>query len=308
MHRSQSEQQQLKIAVAGASGYIGTALVCALREKGHTVVAITRQTEVAGTIHWNPDLELLDSQLLEGFDVIINLAGENISKRWTEEAKIALRESRIKSTTLLANTIARLKKPPSLFMSASGAGYYGDRGDDILTEIERPGPGFLSHLCREWELATWEAVAVGVPVNILRFGVVLSADGGALAQMLTPFRFGLGAMMGSGDQYFPWVSREDLIRAVLFLIENPQPSGAFNVTAPNPCTNRDFTKALAKALHRPAFLKFSRSMIRFLFKEMGETLFLESTRAVPHNLVKAGFTFKHSEIASALKDILGKKK
>jgi uncharacterized protein (TIGR01777 family) len=307
MRSSQREFKSLRIAVSGASGFIGSVLVLELEKMGHKVTPIVREKDRPNTIYWNPEFDIIEAQALENFDVIINLAGKSVAdKRWSEKLKSEFKESRIRTTKLLANTISRLKKPPRLFLCASASGYYGDRGDEPLTESAEPGTSFLAQLAREWELATWEAEAIGVTVHSLRFGVVLSPAGGALKKMLLSARLGLSAVMGSGNQYMPWVAREDVIRAIVFLIENPQPSGPFNIVAPQPVTNTEFTRTLAKALHRPSFLKLPPSLVRFFLGEMADALLLDSARVIPEKLTKAGFEFSFKDLTSALQMLHGK--
>lgn len=307
MDDTKREDRTLKIAISGASGFVGAELVKTLVQKGYQVIKLVRKrtTDKADEVCLDPDVKFLDTKGLENVDVVINLAGKNIAEgRWNKANKIEIKDSRVKLTKLLANSFSKVKNPPRLFLSASAIGYYGNRGDDVLTESAKPGSGFLSQVCREWELATWEAEAIGITVNHLRFGIILSPEGGALKPMLPMFRMGLGATLGKGEQFMSWITREDVIGAILFLIENPQPSGPINMVAPAPVTNKDFTKALAQALRRPAAFSMPESVIRFMFGEKGETLFLESTRVLPENLTKAGYEFKHPEITKALSALL----
>jgi len=293
----------MKIAISGSSGFIGSAVTKVLRERGHDVRPILRQkSDVHDAIYWNPDLEVIEPAGLENLDVVINLAGKTIrSMRWSEKDKIEFRDSRIRSTKVLARAISRLKKRPEHFLSISGTGYYGDAGADIVTESYKPGSGIIAQLCREWEMATWEAEAVGITVNHMRTGVVLSPHGGALKMMLPFYRLGLSATLGTGEQFMPWITLSDAVNAIAFLIENPQMGGAINIVAPTPVTNRDFTKSLAKALHRPTFLKFSSNIVQRMFGALASELLLDSTRAVPEKLTNAGFQFAHPDLHIALK-------
>lgn len=309
MHAAGEERRLCRIAVSGASGFIGKALCDSLRGQGYEVVTLTR-TKPSGAseaIFWNPTLDYIDTQSLENFDVVINLSGTPTSgRRWSSQRKTEFKETRVKCTKLLASTISRLKKPPSLFLSASGIGYYGDRGTEILTEESKPGSGFFSQVCREWELATWQAQAIGRRVHHLRFGIVLAKEGGALKEMLPPFRLGLGAVFGSGEQYFPWVTMSDAVRAIQFLINNPLPTGPINIVAPDQATNKELTKALAKSLNRSAFLKMPEALVRIIAGEVGATLLLSSARVIPEKLTQAGFAFEDRSLQTALTNILRK--
>lgn len=290
---------KLKIAISGSSGFIGTALTKVLKEKGHQVIRLVRKrsTESPDEISIDPEIKHIDAKGLEETDVLINLAGKNLAEeRWSSSVKAELKNSRVKTTQLLANSLSRLNNPPRLFLSASAVGFYGNQGKRVMKEGDMAGLGFLSQLCREWELATWEAEAIGITVNHMRFGVVLDPSGGMLKEILPIFRRGLGGTIGGGAQYISWVSLNDLIRAILFLIENPQPTGPFNIVSPNPVTNKEFTKALGSALRRSASLRIPAFLIKMLRGEMGESLILDSTRVSPQKLLAAGFEFEDENI------------
>jgi uncharacterized protein (TIGR01777 family) len=303
MQNPERELKPLKIAISGSSGFIGSAAAHALRERGHEVRPILRiRSNNPNAIYWNPYLDIIEPAGLENLDVVINLSGKTIkAKRWSENDKAEFKDSRLKSTRLLDHAISRLKKAPKRFLSVSAVGYYGDTGNEPVTERAQPGSGFLAQLCREWEMATWEAEAVGITVNHLRLGVVLSPQGGLLKILLPYFRYCLSATIGTGEQYLPWITLTDTVNAIVFMTENAQAPGAINVVAPTPLTNRDFTKSLAKAVHRPTFLKFSPSFVRRAFGEVGSSILLDSSRAVPERLAKAGFEFAHPDFNSALK-------
>lgn len=308
MDTTRREHQRLRIAISGASGLIGSRLSEVLTSKGHKVIRLVRQrTHNQDDVYWDPEAKHVELQGLENVDVVINLSGKNIAQeKWTPSVKTALKESRLKSTALLASTLSKLRSPPRLFLSASAIGYYGNKDDQIVDETAEPGTGFLSQLTREWELSTWAAEAIGTQVNHLRFGIVLDKNGGALQKMLTPMRFGLGATFGDGNQYMSWITLEDLVSAILFIIENPHPNGPINIVAPNPVTNREFMETLGSVIHRPVWFTLSEKMIGRLFGEMGRPLFLDSTRVSPDKLLKAGFIFESADLREALALILKK--
>jgi uncharacterized protein (TIGR01777 family) len=293
----------VKIIIAGASGFIGSRLKKRLAKEGHDIVSLLRrESSDSGdvSLRWNPDEGWLDPKVLEGFDVVINLAGESISSlRWTEGKKKRILDSRVKSTCLLAETAAKLKNPPKIFLNASAVGYYGSRGEETLKENDSPGKGFLAFVCQKWEQALDTAEQKGIRTLKLRFGVVLNPEGGVLAKMLLPFKFGLGGILGNGEQYMSWISLEDLCESIIFLLNENSISGPVNCVSPQPVTNKVFTKELGKALHRPTFLRVPAPVIRLLFGEMGEDLFLSSQRALPYKLRNAGFVFRSPDLEKA---------
>lgn len=297
----------MKILISGASGFLGSALTTFLRENGHEVVRLIRPGAPMSseTVVWDPALGQIDATRLEGFDAVVHLSGESVSGRWTSSKKTAIHDSRVQGTKLLAGTLAALSRPSSVFISASATGYYGDRGDEILTEESAIGKtGFLPGVCREWEEAAQPLRKKGIRVVHLRFGVILGAEGGALAKMLSPFRKGLGGIIGSGRQYMSWVSLEDVLGVVEHALNTPALEGPVNVVSPEPVTNKEFTKALGEILHRPTIFPIPAMAAKLLFGEMAEELLLASTRVEPRKLLKSGYRFKHMHLPEALQAIL----
>jgi uncharacterized protein (TIGR01777 family) len=296
----------MKVLVTGSTGLIGTALIELLRTEGHSPVRLRRGGRAdAGDIFWNPDKGEIDSSSLEGFDAVVHLAGENIaSGRWTPERKRSILDSRVKGTSLLAKSLAQLQRPPKVLVSSSAIGYYGDRGEEVLTEDSPAGSGFLPQVCREWEAATAPAAAKGIRAVQLRTGIVLSAKGGALARMLTPFRAGLGGPLGSGTQYMSWIALEDLCRMFLHAMSTESIKGPANAVAPTPVTNNEFTKELAGALHRPALFRAPRFALNLALGEMAEALLLASARVVPSRMKAAGFVYQYPELRPCLNHIV----
>jgi uncharacterized protein (TIGR01777 family) len=296
----------MDVAVAGSSGFIGTSLCAALASDGHRVVRLVRPSSVADdgdTIAWDPAAGTIHGAELDGFDTVVNLAGAGIGdKRWTPDRKRELLASRTASTSVLANALADLLKPPAVFVTASGTHFYGNRGDEILTEESEPGTGFLAEVCRAWEAAAQPAEEAGVRVVRMRTGVVLGADGGALTQMLRPFKLGLGGRQGSGRQYLSWVSLTDALGVIRRLIDDPAISGAVNVTAPNPVTNAEFTATLGKVLHRPTAIPTPMLALKARYgSELVHELLLDGHRVVPQKLLDAGFEFVYPDLESALR-------
>ncbi|MBU0481781.1 MAG: TIGR01777 family oxidoreductase [Proteobacteria bacterium] len=286
----------MNILISGASGLLGRALTRSLESAGHSVIKLSRKGDDTLPPCWDPANDFIDLGS-KPFEVVIHLAGENISNgRWSTERKKKIMESRIKGTALLANALARSTVKPKVMITASAVGYYGNRGDAIMNESAASGGGFLAEVCREWEKAAESASNSGIRVVNTRFGMILSVHGGALEKMLTPFRMGLGGNIGSGRQYISWVSIDDVIGAMKFIIENDSISGPVNTVAPTPLTNREFTKILAGALHRPAFMTLPAFMARLIFGEMADELLLSSTRAVPRKLQEAGYRFQDPDL------------
>ena len=294
----------MKVAVSGASGLIGSALVPSLRSSGHEVLRLVRHgaTE-ADAIRWDPATGELDTSRLQGVDALVNLSGENLGKRWTGARKRAILDSRVQSTTLLARTAAALDPKPSVLVVASAVGIYGDRGDEILTEESSAGAGFLADVVRAWEAAADPAREAGIRVVHLRQGIVISKDGGALKPMLLPFKLGVGGRVGSGKQWWSWVGRDDLVAAYAHVLAGDL-AGTVNATAPNPATNEQFTKALGSALHRPTVLPVPAFAARTLFGEMGQAMLLGGQRVLPARLVEAGFDFSTPTIDVGLERAL----
>ncbi|HUU95687.1 MAG TPA: TIGR01777 family oxidoreductase [Phycisphaerae bacterium] len=299
----------LRIAVTGSSGLVGTRLAAFLTARGHHVRRVVRRPPDpdADEISWDPTTGRIDAAALQETDCLVHLAGDNVAAgRWTQARKDAIRTSRVAGTRLLSETLAKLANAPRTLIAASAIGYYGDRGDETLTEGSPPGTGFLADVCRQWEAATEPAKQAGIRVVNLRIGLVLSAAGGALAKMLTPFKLGLGGVVGSGRQYLSWIALDDLVAAVHHLIVTEDVSGPVNAVSPNPVTNREFTKTLGRVLRRPTILPLPTSIIRLLFGEMGRALLLAGARVRPTKLQATGFEFSHPRLDGALCHELGK--
>lgn len=293
----------MDVVVSGSSGLIGGALTTALAGAGHRVVRLTRGGgQGPGTHGWDPEAGTVDAAGLEGVGAVIHLAGEGIgARRWNEAHKARVLDSRVKGTTLLAETLIKLDRPPATWLSASAVGYYGDRGDESLTESSPPGTGFLADVCQAWEASTAPAQAAGIRVAHLRTGIVLSAQGGALAKMLRPFKLGAGGRMGSGRQWMSWISLADEVGAIVHLLGADGVRGPVNLTAPEPVRNADLAKALGRALHRPTVVPIPAFALRALLgAEMAQELLLAGQRVMPERLTASGYTFIHPDLASAL--------
>ena len=295
----------MKILVTGASGLVGSALVPLLRADGHEVARLVRSAPAAGDVQWDPDAETLGAESLEGFDGVVHLAGENIaSGRWSAEKKRRIRESRVRGTRLLARTLAERQRPPRALVSVSAVGFYGDRGEEELTEDSPAGTGFLSEVCSSWEAATEAVEGKGVRVVHARLGMVLSKRGGALAKMLTPFKLGVGGVIGNGRQYMSWITLDDAAAALAHLLAADTVTGPVNVVAPAPVTNREFTATLGRALRRPAVFPVPGFMARLAFGEMAEALLLASARVKPEKLLGSGYAFRHGSLTEGLRHVL----
>jgi uncharacterized protein len=296
----------MRILITGASGLIGTALQKSFKAKGYELLLASRiEPRSENDIQWNADTGFADEDLprLEGLDATIHLAGESISAlRWTDEKKKAIRDSRVHGTRTMIETFARLVKKPKVFISASAIGFYGDRGDDEMTETSSAGDTFLSEVSKEWESESRRAEDMGIRTVLLRNGIVLSKDGGALATMMTPFKLGVGGVVGSGKQWMSWVSLDDVVGIVNYALENENLRGAVNVTSPNPVTNEEFTKTLGEVLYRPTFLPLPEFAVNLVFGEMGDALLIDSTKVIPKRLLDAGYEFKHPDLKTALKN------
>lgn len=294
----------MRIATSGASGLIGSALVSALRAAGHDVLQLVRRTpESQSELQWDPAAGKIDTTGLAGVDAIVNLSGATIGRRWNPARKREILESRVSSTDLLARTAAELEPRPSAFLCAGGIGIYGDRGDEILTEESELGSDFLAEVGIAWEAAAEPARAAGVRVVNFRQGIVLSSEGGALDRMLTPFKLGAGGRIGSGKQWWSWVTMDDLVAAYRHALENHL-AGPLNLVSPNPATNRQFVKSLGRALHRPTVLPLPGFAVTTMFGEMGESVLLAGQRALPARLLEAGFAFSYPELDAALEHAL----
>jgi len=295
----------LRILLTGSSGMIGQALLGRFRKQGYSVTRLVRFKSQRGAdaIYWNPNTEEIHLDEWENFDAVVHLAGDNIaSSRWSEKKKESIFLSRCRDTWLLSHALARLQRVPKVLFSASATGFYGSRGDEMLTEESRKGTGFLADVCAKWEESTKAASDRGIRVIHGRFGAVLSPKGGILKKMAPVFRLGLGGKLGSGQEWMSWISLEDLMRAIEFLLKRTDLSGVFNFASPNPVRNTAFTKALAACLHRPACFPVPAFILKLIFGEMAKELFLASTRAVPKRLTESGFEFSHPFIEAALKD------
>lgn len=291
----------MKVLISGASGLVGSALARSLTETGHEVVPLVRHSGEVG-IRWDPSGGELDRVSLEGLDAVVHLAGESIAEgRWTQEKKARIRDSRIEGTDLLARSLSDLERPPRVLVCASAVGVYGDRGEELLDENAEPGTGFLAEVCRGWEAAADPARAKGIRVVHVRFGVILSGEGGALAKMLTPFRLGLGGILGDGSQYMSWIAREDAVGIVVHAISEDALAGPVNAVSPNPVTNREFTQTLGGVLRRPTIVPIPAFGARLVFGEMADELLLSSARVRPARLVETGYAFRFAELEGALR-------
>jgi uncharacterized protein len=293
-----------KVLVSGSSGLIGSALLPALKASGYEVVCLGRGQSGNGRIGWDPARPLA-SESVSGFDAVIHLAGESIASRWTESKKKAIRDSRVRGTRHLAEALARAASHPRVLISASAIGFYGDRDDEILREDSAAGgKGFLPEVCREWEAAVDPAVQAGIRTVFLRTGIVLSAEGGALKQMLPPFRMGLGGKIGSGRQWMSWIDLRDEIGAIRHILTNESLRGPVNSVSPHPATNAEFTKTLASVLSRPAIFPMPAFAAHLVFGQMGDELLLGSQRVEPAELLASGYAFQKPDLRAALEGIL----
>jgi uncharacterized protein (TIGR01777 family) len=296
----------LHVAVTGASGLVGSALVPFLTTGGHRVTRLVRRSPGAGELQWQPEAGTIDVAALEGVDAVVHLAGENLAGgRWTAERKRALRDSRIGPTALLASALARMERKPRAFVSVSATGFYGSRASEVLLDESGPGTGFLPELAQAWEAAAAPAEKAGIRVAHPRFGMVLTPAGGALAKMLPVFLAGGGGPMGGGDQWMSWNSIDDTIGMLHFSIASPA-SGAFNAVAPTAVTNAQFARILARVLQRPAIVPVPGAALRLLFGEMADGTVLASTRALPRRLERWGYRFIHTDLEPALRHVLGR--
>ena len=297
----------MKILIAGASGLVGSALGPALRREGHEVVTLVRRpVRREDEIAWNPPAGELEPAVLATTDAIVNLAGENIAVgRWTAVRKAALRGSRLDSTRTLVRAMARAEPRSRVLVNASAVGFYGDRGDDVLTEDSPVGCGFLPELCAAWQAEAQAAESAGVRVVRLRLGVVLARGGGALARLLPVFRWGLGGRLGDGRAWMSWIALDDLVRVVSAALTDPRWYGAINAVAPGPVTNGEFTVALGQWLHRPAFLPVPRRLLELVYGEMAGATLFASARVMPARLLAGGFIFRQPDLAAALRHVIG---
>lgn len=296
----------MRILISGSSGLIGTALIDRLRRQGHEVVPLVRSNPDPGEAVWDPSSGRLDPTVFDGIDAVINLNGVGVGDaRWTDDRKQLILDSRTGPTGLLATTLAGLASPPSVFLSASAIGIYGERGDEVLTERSAPGPqdDFLVRVTEAWEAAATPAAAAGIRTVTLRTGIVLDEDGGALGRMLLPFKLGIGGRLGSGKQWWSWIGLEDEVRAIIHLLTS-ELAGPVNLTAPQPVTNREFTDALGEALHRPTVLPVPRFALEALLgRELANAVAFTSARVLPERLLDDGFQFTHEEVEAALTEL-----
>ena len=296
----------MRVLISGASGLIGSALTTSLQSDSHQVIPLVRSNPKGNELIWDPYAGKLDTITLSGLDAVIHLAGRSIaSGRWSKSAKNEILASRTIPTSFLADQMAKLKQPPKLFLSASAVGYYGDRGEETLTESSNPGDGFLSEVCTAWEKATAPARDAGIRTVNLRIGVVLSTKGGALKEMLAPMKLGLGGKMGNGRQYWSWITLEDLVGGIRFIIDNETLVGPVNAVSPSPVTNAEFTRLLARTIHRPAIFTVPEFALKLILGEMAQPLLLASARVLPAKLTSAGFAFQSSDLEPALHAVLG---
>jgi uncharacterized protein (TIGR01777 family) len=298
----------MKVIVSGSSGFIGSALVRELAARGDDVVRLVRTPHPGpGSVAWDPAAGTIDGRSLEGADAVVHLAGVGIgSRRWTEEHKARALDSRVRGTRLLATTLAGLDAPPPTLLSASGMNFYGDRDDEELTEESAPGMGFLARLCRAWEAQTEPALEAGIRVITFRSGLVLGSGGGIFPKILLPFRLGLGGRLGTGRQWWSWITLFDEIAALIHLLGAADVQGPVNLATPNPVTNAEFTRALARALRRPAAFAVPAVALKVVLgTEMAEELMLVSLRLVPAVLEGSGFRFAHPHLEGALAVLLG---
>jgi len=297
----------VNISISGASGFIGRRLLKTLAQNGHSLHVLSRHkgTNLPPGVRlsmWDPVKGPPPEDALRDADAIIHLAGEPVAQRWNREVKLCIRESRVTGTRHLVQAIGQLSRKPAALICASATGYYGNRGDEIMSESSAPGAGFLAEVCGEWEREALAAEPMGVRVALIRTGVALHPRGGALQRMLPPFRMGVGGKLGSGKQWTPWIHLDDLANLYAFALENPV-SGALNATAPNPVTNADFTRALAAAVHRPAIFPIPALALKLLYGEMAQILF-DSQRVLPRAAENMGFGFRFPQLPAALANLL----
>jgi uncharacterized protein (TIGR01777 family) len=308
-HMQWRGDQPMHVLVTGSTGLVGSALVPFLTTGGHQVTRLVRSTPRSGAdeVQWDPARGSVATPGLEGADAVVHLAGENIaSGRWTDEKKARIRDSRVRGTRVLCEALAELAEPPKVLVSASAIGYYGDRGDRVLREDSPPGDDFLAEVCRGWEDATQPARQRGIRVVNLRLGMVLSPAGGALGKMLMPFKLGLGGIIGSGEQYMSWIALDDVIGAIYHALITEGLQGPVNAVAPQPVTNREFTRTLGRVLGRPTLFPLPAFVARTVFGEMADALLLASTRVDAARLRETDYAFRFAELESALRHLLGK--
>lgn len=291
----------MKVLISGATGFLGSALCSRLEQTGSRVAALSRRPDGAReTMFWDPAAGRLDRAPLQGLDAVVHLAGESVAGRWTRSRRRAIRNSRVNGTALLARSLAAQERPPRVLVCASGVNVYGDGGEAVLTERCPPGEGFLAGVCREWEAAAEPARTAGIRLVHLRFGLVLGREGGALPRMLTPFRLGLGGVLGNGRQFMSWITLDDAISVMVRSLEDHDLAGPVNAVAPGPVTNREFTRTLARVLRRPAVLPVPAALLRLALGRAADELLLSSLRVHPAVLQASGHSFANPDLSSAL--------
>jgi uncharacterized protein (TIGR01777 family) len=296
----------MSIAITGSTGLLGSALIDALQTDGQLISPVVRRKSAgsANEILWDPIRGSIEGEKFNNIDAVVHLAGESVAQRWTAARKKEILESRVRGTTLLCQTISSLSSKPSVLVSASAIGYYGDRGDERIDEASSPGDGFLADVCQQWEAATQSARDADIRVVNLRIGVVLTPKGGALAKMLTPFRLGVGGVLGSGRQYMSWIALDDLVRIIQFALHAAAISGPVNAVAPNPATNREFTKTLGRVLRRPTIFPLPAFAAHLIFGQMADEVLLAGAHVVPNALSAAQFEFAYPQLEPALRHLL----
>ena len=300
----------MKVLVTGATGLVGSELVPFLKKQGHDVFRLTRGAAHDATdVVWDPQHNQLPKGRIEGTEVVVHLAGENIAgKRWNPKVKEELRRSRVEGTKLLCETLGQLETRPKTLICASAIGFYGDRGNEMLNETSPAGSGFLAGVCQEWEDACAPARQMGIRVVNLRSGVILSSKGGALAKMLPPFKMGVGGVVGTGNQYWSWITIDDMVGIIDFCIKQERMSGPVNATTPGPVTNYEFTKTLGSEIGRPTIIPMPGMIARIALGEMANELLLASSRVMPNRLSEAGYKFLYPSLEPALSHLLGSAK
>lgn len=306
-HERHASSPRRTVALSGAGGLIGTQASAFLRSGGHTVRPLVRRAAASGEIGWDPSTGRVDLAAMEGVDAVVHLAGENIAGgRWTAERKRRIRESRSRGSRAIAEAVARLRQRPEVLITASAVGIYGDRGNELLDEDSPVKDGFLAEVGREWEGATAPAAEAGIRIVHLRFGIVLSPAGGALARMLPPFLLGAGGPIGSGRQWMSWISIDDAVDAIHEALFDHRLAGPVNATAPEPVQNREFVAALGRVLNRPSVVPAPAFALRALFGELADETLLASQRVLPSRLQRLGFRFRHPTVESAFRHVLGR--
>ena len=295
----------MKVLITGSSGLIGSVLIESLASNGHEVIRLLRKKFAKDSPVWDPENDVIDLADVRDIAAVVHLAGDNIAEgRWNDRKKGRIRNSRVRGTKLLAEFFAASEHKPRIIVSASAVGVYGDRGEELVDETSEPGNGFLADVCQQWEGATASAVDAGIRVANVRFGVVLSTAGGALKKMLLPFRMGLGGVIGGGKQYMSWVSIDDVVGMIQYVIGNDSMRGPVNLVSPHAVSNHEFTKTLGRVLHRPTIFPMPAFAARLAFGEMANELLLSSTRAIPKKLMNSGYKFRHPELGEAFEHLL----